>query len=287
MALLLSLMLGLGLLLVYLSLTTPARPAPAPRLRQPGKVEQLLHEAGVEAVSSRDFLLISGASGLAVCLGAQIVLGWPLVSLALTGVGAALPAWYLRNRADGRRAALQGALADAVDAVRSGVRTGMSVEEAITGLAANGPAVLRPIFRDMARDMRLSGFEEALGRARDRLADPVFDVVALSLRMSHQVGGRNLSTVLDGLAGTVRKSVQIQREVQAQQAKNVLSARVIAALPIALVIVIRGVNPSYLDAFGTPEGQAVMAGCLLSVAIGYGAMLWATRLPAEERVLQW
>ena len=62
---------------------------------------------------------------------------------------------------------------------------------------------------------------------------------------------------------------------------------VIAALPVFLVFFVRGVNPSYLDPFSSAEGQIVMALCLLSVAVGYGAMLWATRLPEEERVLRW
>jgi tight adherence protein B len=105
--------------------------------------------------------------------------------------------------------------------------------------------------------------------------------------MSHRVGGRNLSGVLDGLGHAVRQSVQVQGEVRAQQAKNVLSARVIAALPVALVFFVRGVNPEYLEPFSSAGGQLVMALCLLSVALGYGAMVWATRLPGEERVLRW
>lgn len=287
MAFLLSLCLGLGLLLVYLSLTARRNAVLTRRSPVIDRVELLLQEAGVASVRGRDFLLLSLFAGLSVGVVAQVLLGWPLVSLALFMVGLVLPLWYFRSRADARRAALQTALADAVDALRASVRTGMSVEEGMAGLAANGPEVLRPVLEDLTREMRLSSFDEALGRARDRLADPVFDVVALALVMSHRVGGRNLSTVLDGLARSVRQQVQVQNEVRAQQAKNVLSARVIAALPVLMVFVIRSVNPSYLDAFSTPEGQVVMAACLLSVAIGYGAMLWSTRLPREERLLRW
>ncbi|MPZ49729.1 MAG: hypothetical protein GEU75_10635 [Dehalococcoidia bacterium] len=217
----------------------------------------------------------------------QLALGWPVVSLAMFAVGLALPAWYFRGRADKRKASLQAALADAVDALRAGVRTGMSVEEGLAGLAHNGPEVLRPVLTELVRDMRLGGFEEAVRRAQDRLADPVFDTVAAALTMSHRVGGRNLSGVLDGLSRAVRQSVQVQGEVRAQQAKNVLSARIIAALPLVLVFFVRGVNPAYLEAFSSPGGQVVMALCLVSVAVGYAAMLWATRLPEEERVLRW
>ena len=163
----------------------------------------------------------------------------------------------------------------------------MSVEEGLVSLARNGPDVLWPALSDLSRDLRLSGFEEAVRRAQERLADPVFDTVAAALVTSHRVGGRNLSTVLDGLGRSVRQAVQVEREVRAQQAKNVLSARIVAALPLVLIFAVRGINPSYLDVFSSPVGQALLALSLLSVAVGYAAMLWATRLPGDERVLRW
>ena len=94
-------------------------------------------------------------------------------------------AWYLTNRHQRERTALQSALADAVDSLRSAVRSGMSVEEALASLARHGPEVLRPPLTDLARDLRVSGFEEAIRRTREQVADPVFDMVAAALLMSH------------------------------------------------------------------------------------------------------
>ena len=74
--------------------------------------------------------------------------------------------------------------------------------------------------------------------------------------------------------------------MRAEQAKNVLSARIVAALPVVLILVVRGINPEYLDVFSSPVGQALLALCLLSTAVGYAGMLWATRLPGNERVLR-
>ena len=62
-------------------------------------------------------------------------------------------------------------------------------------------------------------------------------------------------------------------------------ADVRAAMPLALIAAIRGLNPGYLDAFATPTGQVLMAVCLLSVAGGYAAMLHAARLPMQARRL--
>jgi tight adherence protein B len=285
--LVLSLTLGLGVLLIYLSATGQRKREAGPAAEEPERLQEFLRQAGVEGVGSRDFLLLSAASGAATGVVAQMGLGWPVVTLAAFLVGLALPAWYFRQRREARRAVLQAALADAVDALRAAVRAGMSVEEGLASLARGGPEPLRPVFRELARDLRLSGFEEAVARAQERLADPVFDTVAAALLMAHRVGGRNLSAVLEGLGRSVREAVQVEREVRAHQSKNVLSARVVAALPLVLIAAVRSINPGYLDVFSSPVGQALLALCLASVTVGYAAMLWTTRLPGNERVLRW
>lgn len=286
MPLVLSLTLAAGVLLIYLSLTSSAGTVEDSERRSvSGRLGEFIQAAGF-AISPGDFVLLSLGAGAVFAVGSQLMLGWPIVTIVAFLIGLALPAWYLRQRQESRRSTLQAALAELVDALRGAVRAGMSVEEGLASLARSGLVVLRPTLAELTRDMRLGGFEEALRRAQDRLADPVFDTVAAALLMSHRVGGRNLSTVLDGLGRSVRQTVQVEREVRAEQAKNVLSARVIAALPVVLVLAIRGMNPHYLDVFSSPTGQALLALCLLSTIIGYAGMLWATRLPGNERLLR-
>ncbi|MCC6387444.1 MAG: type II secretion system F family protein [Dehalococcoidia bacterium] len=285
MPLILILMFAGGVLLVFLSAT--ARWAPQrEEQRRPAPVRRFLDRNGAGQVSVRDFFLISTATGALLALATQLILGWPMVSVAALLLGLTLPAWYLTNRHQRDQTAVQSALADAVDSLRSAVRSGMSVEEALGSLARSGPEVLRPALADLARDLRVSSFEDAVRRTRERLADPVFDTVAAALLTSHRVGGRNLSTILEALSRSVRQTIQVEQELRAHQAKNVLSARIIAALPLALILIIRGLNPGYLDVFSSATGQAILALCLLSVGLGYTGMLRTTRLPGEERVLQ-
>ena len=285
MPLILTLTFAAGLLMVFLSATARWAPVREEQPR-PSPLRAFLDRNGATHLSVRDLVLISAAAGMALALATQLALGWPMVSVAAVLLGLTLPAWYLTNRHQRERTTMQSALAESVDSLRSAVRAGMSVEEALASLARNGPEVLRPPLTDLARDLRVSGFEEAIRRARERIADPVFDMVAAALLMSHRVGGRNLSTVLEALSRSVRQTLQVEQELRAHQAKNVLSARIIAVLPLALILIVRGLNPTYLDVFSSATGQAILALCLLSVAIGYTGMLRATRLPGEERVLQ-
>lgn len=285
MPLSLILIFAAGVLLIFLSATARWAP-PREELPRASLLRRFLEGNGAGQVRARDFLLISTATGAAVALVAQIALGWPMVTAAAFLLGLTLPTWYVTNRHQRERTVVQSALADAVDSLRSAVRSGMSVEEALTSLARNGPQVLRPAMVELVRDLRVSGFEEAMRRTRDRLADPAFDMVAAALLMSHRVGGRNLSTVLEALSRSVRQTLLVEQELRAHQAKNVLSARIIAVMPLALILVIRTLNRAYLEVFSSPQGQGVLALCFLSVAIGYAGMLRATRLPGEARVLQ-
>ena len=295
---LLGLALGAGLWLLLRSLapgeagarrggaSARARAVRARARLRAGRVARRLAAPGAEAVGLRELSLASGASSLAAGAGAQLLFSWPVVTLAASGAGLLLPAWYYRQRALRRRAEVEEAIGEAVEMLRDAVRIGLGVEEALRALARTGPEPLRPALRGLERDLRLSGFEEALDRARERLGEPLFDTLAVALQTAYRIGGRNLAAVLDGISHSVRGTVQVRREVRAQQAQNVLSARVIAALPVVLVLVIRASTPGYLAAFSQPAGQAVLACCLLSVAVGYTVMLRQASLPGQERVLR-
>lgn len=283
-ALLLSVAFGAGFYLLYEGLTNP-RP-PAVEKRRLRGVEEFLIRAGLPDVTPRDFVLFSAAAGILIGVLAQLFLGWGVVSILATGLGAVAPFVYYVQRHDRRRAAVQVALADAMAQLRDSIRTGLSVQESLVFLARSGPETLRPEFATLAREMRLIGFEPAMAAMRERLADPVFDVVAASLVLNDRLGGRNVSQVLDRLAHATREQLRIQQELRAYQARNVLSARIVAAVPLVVLIGIRQVNPGYLAIFDDGWGQLLLAGCLVSIVVGYAGMVWMTRLPGERRVLQ-
>jgi tight adherence protein B len=282
--LLLSVAFGAGVYLLYEGLTNP-RPAAAEGRRLRG-VEEFLTRAGLHEVTPRDFVAFSLGTGLLTGVLAHALLGWGIVSLIATVLAATTPFLYYAQCHDHRRASLQATLVDAIDQLRDGIRAGLSVQEALAGLARSGPEALRAEFGALVREMRLAGFERALAGMQERLADPVFDVVAATLSLNDRLGGRNVSGVLDRLAHATRAEQRVQQELRALQARNVLSARIVAGVPLVVLVALRQVNPGYLAMFDDLPGQLLLAGCLGSVALGYGGMLWTTRLPAERRVLR-
>jgi tight adherence protein B len=282
--LLLSVAFGAGIFLLYDGLTNPRPAGVRPhRLR---RVEDFLTQAGLHEVRPRDFVVFSLVTGAVGGVLAQLFLGWVVVSLLVAALGLIGPLLYYIHRRDRRRATMQDGLVDGIGQLRDAIRTGLSVQNALVSLAHSGPEVLRPQFARLAREIRLLGFEAAIRAMRARLADPVFDVVAASLVLNDRLGGRNVSQVLDRLAQATRAELRVQQEARAYQAKNVLSAQIVAGVPLVVLIAIRAINPGYLTLFDGWPGQLLLAGCVVSIALGYAGMLWITRLPGERRVLQ-
>jgi tight adherence protein B len=279
----LSILFGLGIGLLYDGLTRPARPQRGGQRLQ--RIREFLIQAGLRDVSPREFLAFSIGSGLALALLAELLLSWPLVSVLAFGLGLGAPFAYYVHRQERRRSVVQDGLTEAVAQLRDMIRTGLSVAEALAALGQHGPEALRPEFAILAREMRLVGFEPALSGMRERLADPVFDTVAAAILLNDRLGGRNISQVLDSLAQATRAQLRVHGELRAYQARNVTSARIVAAVPLVVLIAIRALNPTYLAVFSDFSGQLILAGCVVSVALGYLAMLWVSRLPGEPRVL--
>ena len=283
-AVVLSLVFGAGIWLVYEGLTNPqAERAERDWLRP---LREFLNRAGLHDVTPRDFLVFSLGAGLACGLAAQLALDWPFVSPLAGLLGAGLPYAYYAHRHERRRAEFQTALADAVGQLRAGIATGLSVSEALTGLARTGPQSLRPHFATLARELRLGGFEEAVWQLRERIADPLLDVVGATLILNDQLGGQNISQVLDRLVSATRGQLRVEQEIRACQAHNIAAANVVAGIPLGLMVGLRILNPSYLEAFSRGTGALMLLGSLVSIAVGYAAMRRLARLPGEPRVLR-
>jgi len=241
--------------------------------------------AGLRGVTPREFVLFSLLAAAVAVLVTQLFLGWGVLSALAGCVGLLAPYAYYIRRHDVRRGQVQEALVEAIEQLRDAIRTGLSVQEALAGLARTGPEVLRSEFATLTRDARLLGFDGALAAMRDRLADPLFDVIAAALAVNDRLGGRQVTQMLDRLAEATRAHLRIQHEVRAQQARTVLSARIVAAAPLIALVGLRATNPRYLSIFDSVAGQMVLIGCAISVGLGYAAMLYLTRLPGQRRVL--
>jgi tight adherence protein B len=254
--------------------------------RWAGRFQDWATQAGVRGARPWHVVAVCGGSGLAVGLAVLALTRSPWLGLAFAGLAGWLPLGALRARRRRRLRELREVWPDAIDNLASGVRAGLSLPEAVAGLAERGPATLRAPFARFADDYHATGrFGTALDRLKDELADPTADRVIEALRLAREVGGSELGRTLRTLSGFLRDEQRVRKELEARQTWVVAAARMAFATPWAVLLLL-ATKPEAVAAYRGRGGAMVLAiGAAMAVA-GYRAMLAIGRLPTEERVLR-
>lgn len=275
---------GMGLFLIWWSCwQVPPRQR---RPRRVDRVQDMLRRAGVEKVSSAGLIASTACLGLIVLLAFFVLTRSLPIALCFGLFGGWLPVAAVRWRARRRSALLRQLWPDVVDHLRSAIRAGLSLPEALTQLGAKGPEELRQPFRDFGADYRAGGqFEPALEALKQRLADPVADRIVEALRLTREVGGSDLGRLLGTLAEFLRENARTRSELEARQSWTVNAARLAIAAPW-LVLMLLATRPEAIAAYNSGAGWAVLVGGLVVSVVCYRVMLRIGALPADERVLR-
>jgi tight adherence protein B len=219
------------------------------------------------------------------------LVGYLLFELIVVGLVAALAAYHLlglalesrRRRAEARR---QRAL---LDAIRFGVsvmsRAGGAMHM-LEALRDSGPIDAQPIFRDLLADASADESSLLVGavqRMRQRLADPLFDDVALALTLHWRRGGK-LVPALDALADDWAATLRLQREAKALRAGVEASVLLLTLLPFAFLFVLHVLAPALLAPLSQPVGEVVFSVAVVWMVIGFRILQRMAEPPREERI---
>ena len=281
----LGVLLGAGLFLLWWSCWD--RPPGERRIRARQRMlDDLLLRAGVERVSAKGLIASCVSVGIVVLLIGVVLTGSIPIALCFALFGGVLPFSLVRWRAAKRTASLRELWPDAVDHLRSAIRAGLSLPEALIQLGDKGPIELRAAFRAFASDYRSGGrFDDALNRLKERLADPVSDRIVEALRITREVGGSDLGRLLGTLSEFLRDSARTRSELEARQSWTVNAARLAVAAPW-FVLMLLATRPEAVRAYNSAGGVAVLLGGLVISVVCYRVMLRVGALPEDERVLR-
>jgi Flp pilus assembly protein TadB len=79
------------------------------------------------------------------------------------------------------------------------------------------------------------------------------------------------------MADELAAEARTVRKLRARQERQRTSARVVALAPVVLLLLLRQVNPDYLDPYDSLAGQGVLGLAAVLIGIGYGLMLRIAR----------
>jgi tight adherence protein B len=286
MGALLGLFLGTGLLLLWQALSNPQDSNGCRTFGLSVRTEALLRGAGIESVTAVGLFSLCGVSGLSAVLVMLLLTQTLPVALAFGLIAAYAPVGLVRGRASRRRREMAEVWPEAVDNLASAVRAGLSLPEALSQLGERGPLPLRSAFAAFGRDYQASGrFALSLDLLKTRLSDPVGDRVVEALRVAREVGGGDLGRVLRSLSSFLRDDSRTRSELEARQAWVVNGARLAAASPWVVLLVL-SFQPEVIRRYRSPGGVLVLLIGGLACVLAYRLMIVLGRLPDEERVLK-
>jgi tight adherence protein B len=183
----------------------------------------------------------------------------------------------------GRRAggALEGHVADACLALSAELRAGAPVQRALFAVANEWPDLLEPAARaasvggDVARALRETA--ELPGAAALR-------AVAAGWEVTERTGAP-LSTVVVAVADALRTEAAVRREAQSQLATARTTARLLAALPLATLLLLSGGDGAAVGFLVTsPYGRVCLGAAVVFVAAG---LWWVDRLARSVTRSSW
>ena len=203
------------------------------------------------------FLIISIVIA-AIIGGVTFVLGLkPIACLGLAIViGFGIPRFILNWSIGRRQKKFTGAFADAMDIIVRGVRTGLPLGDCLKIIAHESPDPLGTEFRRVVEGESLGiPIEVCLEQLYERMPIPEVNFFATVLNIQKTTGG-NLGESLSNLSAVLRGRKLLREKIKSLSSEAKMSAIIIGALPIVVMLLITVLSPDYMtELYTTTTGQ--------------------------------
>jgi tight adherence protein B len=230
-------------------------------------------QAGM-TVKPAKLLMICAIVGLGTYLGAAYFLSHFYYTLPVWIIAALLPIAFVAFKRKRRLRKFEEHFPEALDLLGRAVRAGHAFTTGLEMISKECAEPLAGEFRTAFEEQNFGlPLRDALLNLTERV--PLIDVrfFVTALLIQKETGG-NLAEILDGLARVIRDRFRIYREVQVRTAQGRLTAGILIALPIMMLIILSALNPKYVGVlFTDPKGPIVLAIAAIMQVIG-SAILW-------------
>ncbi len=236
---------------------------------QKGSLRDLIRQAGFETPMRR-YWIYSAVTALVVFFVFTLWGTHILATLLFTVTGfLGLPRLWLRFKARRRQKAFLEEFADALDAMVRLLKAGMPVTEAIAmaGREFQGPVSveMNHIYNQQRIGVSLA---DAAENAALRMPITEMQMFATAVAIQSETGA-SLSEVLTNLSGVIRARFKLKRKVVALSSEARTSAAIIGALPIIVAVLLRIVNPEYMNVlFEDRTGHVLLWGSGIWMSLG-------------------
>jgi tight adherence protein B len=194
----------------------------------------------------------------------------PAVCMLTSAAGAVLPIMLVRTARKKQQKLLEGQLNDVLTLICNSLRAGNSFQTAIGRISEEMPDPVGRefgrVFREVQKGLSL---EESFDSLVKRTECRDLEMICSAVIIQRQVGG-NLAQVLENISETIRKRIDLRSEIKARTSSGMLSGYIIGLLPFAILLIMKVMNPGYVDMFFTTTlGKLLIAVCVMLETIGF------------------
>ncbi|MFT5895828.1 MAG: tight adherence protein B [bacterium] len=163
-----------------------------------------------------------------------------------------------------RRATINAALPDALAQISGAMRAGSTFSMAVQLYVNEVEGPLAQEFSLLQREQRLGArLEDALENLGERVQSEEVDLLVSAALIANDVGG-NLAEILQSLAETIRRKIEMEGKIEALTAQGRLQGRVVSALPFLILLPLM-----YFEPVATmPLFTSLLGWVFLAVIIG-------------------
>jgi tight adherence protein B len=220
-----------------------------------------LQRAGLQ-LTPRDFYMASAICGV-ICAGiAYTGVNAPMIGVVVAAfIGAmGIPRLFLSKLVKRRQAKFIAEMANAIDVIVRGIKSGLPLNECLQVIARESPEPLASEFREVVEQQRMG---ITLGEGLERMCErmPLAEVRFLSIVIAiQQQAGGNLSEALANLSNVLRDRFRMQMKIKALSSEAKTSAMVLASLPPGVMSMVYLSSPDYImPLFNTTIGNFMLA----------------------------
>lgn len=228
-----------------------------------------LRRAGLN-VPERSFYIVSAIAGL-VIMGIVLLSGSSLLVSAMAGFagGLGLPRWLIKYMTKRRHAKFLRELANAIDIIVRGVRSGLPLNDCLQMIAREAPEPVRSEFADLVERQQVGiPLSKSFQRMYERIPLPEVNFLAIVVAIQQETGG-NLAEALSNLSAVLRDRQRLAGKVAAFSAEAKASAMIIGALPLAVMLLVYITTPNYIAILWTERlGQMMLIASAVWMLIG-------------------
>jgi tight adherence protein B len=234
----------------------------------PTRLRNFIAQAGMQ-VRPGKLMLISATIGLAAFELAQIMYGNFFLGAVLAVPAAFLPLVYIAFKRVRRLSLFERQFPEVIDLLSRSVRAGHSFAAGLEIASTDLPDPVSTEFRITFDEQRFGlPLREALLSLCERV--PLVDVrlFVIALLVQKETGG-NLAEILDKLSHVIRERFRIAGEVRIRTAQGRLTAGLLMALPVVMLLVLHFMDPDYVNVlFVDRLGQLMLISAAVLQMIG-------------------